>query len=97
MGARMVLEGYAVTWSKYPFLKSGEYKQAQLLAQNLSFGIWSNLANLAGLDTSEYSSVAVKPAANRFTFISNTLLKECFVGSVILILIFMGIYGYMRK
>ena len=40
MNEQMLLDGFAITWLKYPFVKSSDYRQAQLLAQNLGFGIW---------------------------------------------------------
>jgi len=96
MDEQMLLDGFAATWLKYPFVKSSDYRQAQLLAQNLGFGMWHVApAAHSKLDSADHTHVAGIVPVNKYPFLS--YLKQYFVAGLLLVLVFFGVYTYFKK
>jgi len=53
---KMIEDGYAFAYLKYKFTKKSEYKNAQLTAQKLGFGIWGNSPKVSKTNKKENES-----------------------------------------
>jgi len=83
---KMVNEGFAFAYLKYNFTKSEEYKQAQTQAQLGNRGIWGN----------DKETTAKKEHTGSYVW-KEFSPKSYLIGSMVLILIIIGLYYYIKK
>ena len=84
---KMISNGYAFAYLKYHFSKKQRYKSSQMEAQKRNIGMWGDEQN------SNYIQQESKTVEVNIGF-SN---KAYFIIGSFLILIFIGLYYYMRK
>jgi micrococcal nuclease len=85
---KMVLDGFAFAYLKYHFNKSNEYEQAQIQAREMSTGIWSDKKKETIIREQEKREISVW---------QNISPKAYFVGSLVIVLLIVGIYTYFKK
>lgn len=85
---KMVSDGFAFAYLKYHFSKSSEYEQAQIQAREKNIGIWGN---------SNKETVINEQANKETSFWKALSPKAYFVGSLVVILLFVGFYSYLKK
>ncbi len=84
---KMLLEGFATAYLKYNFIKSEEYRKAQLTASSNHFGMWGN-NNKAQIKERKKDKMI---NTRKISF------KMYFIGFVFLFLICFGIYYSVKK
>ena len=84
----MISDGFAFAYLKYNFSKSSEYEQAQRQARDTNKGIWGD---------SKKETIIKKQEKNENFYWQNISPKAYFVGSLVLVLLFVGIYTYFKK
>lgn len=82
---KMIQDGYAFAYLKYRFIKHDEYRDLQYNAMNQKIGIWSN---------DEHYDTLVKSKINQTHFNSK---KMYIIGFLIVSLILVGLYSYIKK
>jgi endonuclease YncB( thermonuclease family) len=85
---KMVLDGFAFAYLKYHFSNSSEYEQAQIQARESNKGIWGDSKKEIIINTQE---------KNESNFLTNPSPKAYFIGGVILLLVFLGLFNYYKK
>jgi micrococcal nuclease len=85
---KMILDGFAFAYLKYHFSKSNDYEQAQLQARETNKGIWGN---------SKQETIFNEQETNETVFWQELSPKAYFVGSLVIILLLVGLYTYIRK
>ena len=85
---KMISDGFAFAYLKYNFSKSSEYEQAQRQARDTNKGIWGD---------SKKETIIKKQEKNENFYWQNISPKAYFVGSLVLVLLFVGIYTYFKK
>lgn len=84
---KMISDGFAFAYLKYHFSKSSEYEQAQIQARETNKGIWGNGKN----------ETIIKKEKKERSFWNDLSPKAYFVGSLVIILIILGIISYLKK
>lgn len=84
---QMILDGYAFAYLKYRFDKADEYKHAQLTASHNNNGMWGN----------EKSQEVRKRQESKDWNYHLFSLKVLIVGSMVILLMAIGIYHYFKK
>jgi micrococcal nuclease len=85
---KMVSDGFAFAYLKYHFSKSTDYEQAQILSRKANKGIWGD----------SKKEINIKEQEKKETkFLQDLSPKAYFVGSLVLILLLVGLYNYFRK
>lgn len=85
---KMVSDGFAFAYLKYHFSKSNEYKQAQILSREANKGIWGDSKN---------ETIIKEQISAETTFWQDLSPKAYFIGSLMLILLLVGLYNYFKK
>jgi len=85
---KMVSDGFAFAYLKYKFSKSTDYEDAQLEARQTNKGIWGD---------SKKEKIIIEQENKETTFWKKLSPKAYFVGSMVLILMFVGLYTYFKK
>lgn len=85
---KMVSDGYAFAYLKYNFRKAAEYEQAQIEAREANNGIWG--------DNNEKTKVT-EQEQKQTNFWQDQSSKFYFVGSLVIILIVIGLLNYFKK
>ena len=85
---KMVSEGFAFAYLKYKFSKSTDYKNTQLEAIETNKGIWGNIKK---------DSIIMEQVKNKTAFQEYISLKAYIVCFLIIILLLVGIYTYLKK
>ena len=85
---KMVSDGYAFAYLKYHFSKSTDYEQAQILSREANNGIWGD---------SKKETIINEQEKKETTFWQGLSPKVYFVGSLMLILLLVGLYNYSKK
>lgn len=85
---KMISDGFAFAFLKYHFRNSSGYEQAQIQARETSKGIWGD---------SNKETIVNEQKSKETTFWQKLTLKTYFVGSLVLILLLVGLYTYFRK
>ena len=85
---KMVSDGYAFAYLKYHFSKSTDYEQAQILSREANNGIWGD---------SKKETIINEQEKKETTFWQDLSPKAYFVGSLVLILLLVGLYNYFKK
>lgn len=85
---KMVSDGFAFAYLKYKFSKSGDYAQAQIKARETNKGIWSN---------SKKETITNEQQKNENSYWHNISSKTYVVASLVIVLLFVGIYTYYKK
>jgi micrococcal nuclease len=84
---KMVSDGYAFAYLKYHFSKSTDYEQAQILSRGANKGIWSN----------EKKEDLIKQPEKKKIPSLHLSAKKYFIVSVLVFLMFAGIYYYSKR
>jgi micrococcal nuclease len=85
---KMVADGFAFAYLKYHFSKSTDYEQAQILSREANKGIWGD---------SKKETIINEQEKKETLFWQDLSPKAYFVGSLVVILLFVGFYTYSRK
>ncbi|WP_168194611.1 thermonuclease family protein [Antarcticibacterium arcticum] len=85
---KMIADGFAFAYLKYQFSNSSDYKTAQFQARETNSGIWGDGNKETIIDEQEI---------NEASFWQDLSLKAYLVGSLVGILLFIGLYTYFRK
>lgn len=85
---KMVSDGFAFAYLKYKFSKSIEYEQAQLQARETNRGIWGN---------SEKKTIIKEQEKKEKRFWKDLSPKAYLVGSLVIILLLVGLFTYFDK
>lgn len=85
---KMVSYGFAFAYLKYKFSKSTAYEQAQLASRETNKGIWGD---------SKKRTIINEQEKKETPFWQDLSLKAYFVGSLVLILLSVGLYNYFKK
>jgi micrococcal nuclease len=85
---KMVSDGFAFAYLKYNFSKSREYEQAQIEARENNKGIWGDNKKDTIINELEKKEIA---------FWQDLSPKGYFVGSLVIILLLVGLYAYLKK
>lgn len=85
---KMIIDGFAFAYLKYPFTKKLEYSQAQLDAKNNNSGIWNNDQNIKVLDEQKKEEEGVWQRIS---------LKTYLVVALVSILLILGFHYYYKK
>ncbi len=85
---KMISDGFAFAYLKYKFSKSTDYEQAQLKARDTNKGIWGDSKRELIINEQEKKETA---------FWQNLSPKAYLIGSLVLILLLVGLYTYLRK
>lgn len=85
---KMVSEGFAFAYLKYKFTKSSDYENAQLEARESNRGIWGNSKKEIIFNDQDKKEKA---------FWLRFSPKAYILGSLIMILLLVGIYTYIKK
>ena len=85
---KMVSDGFAFAYLKYKFSKSTDYEQAQLEARETNKGIWGD---------SKKETIINEQEKKETDFWQDLSPKTYFVGSLVVILLLVGLYIYLRK
>ena len=84
---KMIFDGYAFAYLKYHFSKKQSYKSSQMIAQKRNIGMWGDEKNNNDIQQESTKVVENIGFSNKAYFI---------IGSLI-ILIFIGLYYYVKK
>jgi hypothetical protein len=84
----MVSDGFAFAYLKYKFNKSTEYKNAQLDARETNKGIWGD---------GKKETIINEQKKKETAFWQDLSPKACIVGSLVVILLLIGLYYYIKK
>jgi micrococcal nuclease len=85
---KLVLDGYAFAYLKYHFSKSHDYSQAQIQARETNKGIWGDSKKERIMDEQEKKETP---------FWLDLSPKAYFVGSLVLILLLVGLYTCFKR
>ncbi len=85
---KMVSDGFAFAFLKFPFSRLDDYKQSQIAAMEEKKVIW-------GVNSKE--TIREKQDEKRSNLFVNFSSKVYFVGAAILLLLFVGFYNYFKK
>jgi micrococcal nuclease len=85
---KMISDGFAFAYLKYRFTKSKEYEQAQIQARETNAGIWGD---------SKKENIITEQEKKEVGFWKDISPKAYFVGSLVLILLLIGLYTYFKK
>ena len=85
---KMVLDGFAFAYLKYKFSKSIDYEQAQLEAREINKGIWGD---------SKKETIIKVQEKKETPFWRDLSPKAYFVGSLVVILLLVGLFTYFKK
>lgn len=85
---KMISDGFAFAYLKYPFSNSIEYEQAQIQAKETYNGIWGNSKKKTIINEHEEKKTFVRQMLSTKTY---------FVGSLALVLLLVGLYTYFKK
>jgi micrococcal nuclease len=85
---KMLTNGFAFAYLKYNFTKSKDYEQAQIEARENNNGIWGD---------SKKETIIHEQEKKERPFWKDLSPKAYFVGSLILILLLVGLYTYFKK
>jgi micrococcal nuclease len=85
---KMVSDGFAFAYNKYKFSKLIEYEQAQLEARETNKGIWGD---------SKKETMIKEQEKKKLSFWQNLSPKAYFAGSLVIILLLVGLFTYFKK
>lgn len=85
---KMVSDGFAFAYLKYKFSKSIDYEQAQLEARETNKGIWGD---------SKKETIIKEQEKKETPFWKDLSPKAYFVGSLVIILLLVGLFTYFKK
>ena len=85
---KMVSDGFSFAYLKYKFSKSIEYEQAQLEARETNKGIWGD---------SKKETIIKEQEKKEMFFWKDLSPKAYFVGSLVIILLLVGLFTYFKK
>lgn len=85
---KMVSDGYAFAYLKYKFSKSTDYEYAQLEARETNKGIWGD---------SKQNTIINEQERKETAFWQDLSPKAYIVGSLVIILLLVGLYTYIKK
>lgn len=85
---KMVSDGYAFAYLKYHFSKSTDYEQAQILSREANKGIWGDSKKETIINEQEKKETA---------FWQDLSPKAYFLGFLVLILLLVGFYNFLKK
>lgn len=85
---KMISDGFAFAYLKYSFSKSADYEQTQIKAREANRGIWGDNKKEMIINEQEEKEMG---------FWQHFSPKAYFVGSLILVLLFVGLYTYLKK
>lgn len=85
---KMISDGYAFAYLKYHFTKSGDYEQAQMRARNTNKGIWGD---------GKKETIINEQEKKKMDFWQDLSPKTHFVGTLVLILLLIGLFSYFKK
>lgn len=85
---KMISDGFAFAYLKYKFSKSIDYEQAQLEARENNKGIWGDSKNETNIKEQEKKETS---------FWNELLPKAYFIGSLVIILLLVGLITYFKK
>lgn len=85
---KMVSDGFAFAYLKYKFSKSIDYEQAQLEARETNKGIWGD---------SKKETTIKEQEKKETSFWKDLSPKAYFVGSLVIILLLVGLFTYFKK
>lgn len=85
---KMIIDGFAFAYLKYHFSKSNEYQVAQTEARENSRGIWGD---------NKSEAIIKEQDQKHDTFWRRLSPKAYVVGSLVLLLILIGVYTYIKK
>ena len=85
---KMVSDGFAFAYLKYKFSKSIDYEQAQLKARETNKGIWGD---------SKKETIIKEQEKKETSFWKELSPKVYFVGSLVFILLLVGLFTYFKK
>jgi micrococcal nuclease len=88
LNKKMVQDGFAFAYLKYKFSKSTDYQSAQLEARETNKGIWGDSNN----ETNNFEQ-----KKKEIAFWQELPSKAYIVGSLVIILLLVGIYTYIKK
>jgi micrococcal nuclease len=85
---KMIADGFAFAYLKYRFSKSKDYEQAQIYAKENNNGIWEagKKESAINLNRKDFKTLFV-----------NHLPEVYFLGSLVIILLLVGLVSYFRK
>ena len=85
---KIVSDGYAFAYLKYKFSKAIDYEQAQLEARETNKGIWGD---------SKKETIIKEQEKKETSFWKDLSPKAYFVGSLVIILLLVGLFTYFKK
>lgn len=85
---KMVSDGFAFAYLKYKFSKSTDYENAQLKARETNKGIWGD---------SKKETIINEQEKKEKAFWQNLSQKAYFVGFLVIMLLLVGLYTYIKK
>lgn len=85
---KMVSDGFAFAYLKYHFSKSSDYEQAQIQARETNKGIWGD---------SKKDVIINEQEKKETSFWQDLSPKTYFVGSLVVILLLVGLFTYIKK
>lgn len=85
---KMISDGFAFAYLKYHFSKSEAYEQAQIQAKEINKGIWGD---------GNKEKIISEQTKRETTFWQDLSPKAYFVGSLVLILLSLGLYTYFKR
>lgn len=85
---KMISDGFAFASLKYKFSKSIDYEHAQLEARETNKGIWGD---------SKKVTIIKEQAKKETSFWKDLSPKAYFVGSLVIILLLVGLFTYFKK
>jgi micrococcal nuclease len=85
---KMVSDGFAFAYLKYKFSQSIDYEQAQLDARETNKGIWGD---------SNKETIIKEQEKKGTSFGKDLSPKAYFVGSLVIILMLVGLFTYLKK
>lgn len=85
---KMISDGFAFAYLKYKFTKSSDYEQAQIQARETNKGIWGD---------SKKETIINAQEKKELDFWQNLSPKAYFVGSLVIILLLVGLFTYFKK
>ena len=85
---KMISDGFAFAYLKYKFSRSDDYKQAQLEAREKSKGIWGD---------GKQDLIIKQQEQKEYFFLKEVSPKAYFVGTLVIILLLVGLYTFFKK